>query len=210
MSRTWRLAAIGLSLAGVLVWSAWGWAFHVLRPDWTGELDKLLIVLGVREGSRVAEIGAGNGSMAEGVARAIGSTGHLYATEIDEARLAAIARRARSAELSQLEPVRAGERDVALPDLCCDAVYMRNVMHHVRDTAEFARAVARAVKPGGRVVVIDFLPGTFLHLGPAHGLAPGRAVEAFAGAGLSLIHRDDGWGGGMFLVALRKDPAPEP
>jgi ubiquinone/menaquinone biosynthesis C-methylase UbiE len=206
MSRTWRLGAIGLSLAGVLVWSAWAWRFHVLPPDWTGELHRLLVVLGVGEGSRVAEIGAGSGSMAEGVARAIGSTGHLYATEIDDARLAAIARRARSAELSQLEPVRAVERDVALPDGCCEAVYMRNVMHHIGDPAEFARAVARAIKPGGRVVVIDFLPGTFLHLGPAHGLVPARAVEAFAGAGLSLIHRDDHWGGGMFLVALRKDP----
>jgi ubiquinone/menaquinone biosynthesis C-methylase UbiE len=204
MSRTWWLVAIGLSLAGVLVWSAWAWAFHVLPPDWTGELHKLLVVLDVGEGSRVAEIGAGRGAMAEGVARAIGSTGHLYATEINEARLAAIARRARSAKLSHLEPVRAGEREVALPDGCCDAVYMRNVMHHVGDPAEFARAVARAVKPGGRVVVIDFLPGTFLHLGPAHGLAPDRAVEAFAGAGFNLIRRDDSWGGGMFLVALRK------
>jgi ubiquinone/menaquinone biosynthesis C-methylase UbiE len=181
---------------------AWRFAFFVAPFAWTAEPSRLRQVLGVRPGDHLAEIGAGDGSMAVDMARALGSTGVLYATEISPARRDDITRRSARAGTSHLRVVEAAPASTNLPDGCCDAVYMRAVFHHIEDPAALAASVAVALRPGGRVAIMDFPPGALWFHGANHGVTPEAVTTAFERAGLSLSQRIDAWGGGMFLLAF--------
>ena len=61
---------------------AWRFAFFIVPFSWTGEAARLAELLRVRPGATVADIGAGNGSMAVEMARLVGRDGVVYATEL--------------------------------------------------------------------------------------------------------------------------------
>ena len=95
----------------------------------------------------------------------------------------------------------AGATDATnLPDGCCDAIYMRTMLHHVANPPAFARDVVRSIRPGGRIAVIDFAPGRLWFHGGDHGVTPEDITAAFTSAGCTLRHRDDHWGGPTFLL----------
>ena len=140
------------------------------------------------------------------MARRVGPAGEVFATELNPERRAQIARRA--ARLPQLVVVEAIPDATNLPSDCCDALYMRAVLHHIAALDAYARELARAVRPGGRVGIIDFPRGALIMHGADHGIEAQVVLRAFAAAGLPLEGRDDNWGGAMYLLAFRK-PAAE-
>ena len=187
---------------------AWRFAFFVAPFEWTGEPARLARVLGLRPGMQIADIGAGSGALAVAMASFVGGTGHVYATEVVPERRAAIERRVSRGSLRNVDAVTAGEASTRLPDSCCDAVYMRAVFHHIADRSTFAADVARALRPGGRVGVIDFAPGTLWFHGADHGVQPDSVLRAFQATGLRLRERADDWGGGMFLFVFERNAEP--
>jgi ubiquinone/menaquinone biosynthesis C-methylase UbiE len=201
--RAWRWTALvaGVLVMGVLVAAGPTLAFHFLPLEWTGEAERLERVLGVKAGMAVADIGAGDGEMAIEIAEAVGPTGIVFATEMTEQKRAEIAGAARDAGVAAVRVVAAEERATGLPAACCEAIYMRNVLHHIEDRATFARDLRRSLKPGGRLAVIDFRPGTFFHLAGSHGVGPDAVVSTLAAAGFRIERTDENWGGGLFLVS---------
>ena len=166
------LAATGTA-AGIAV--AAHFAFFLMPFAWTGEPARLVALLGVHPGDRVADIGAGDGSHAVAVARFMGRDGEVLATDIDPGRRQAIADRASRAQVNVR--VMAGATDgTNLPDGCCDAIYMRTMLHHVANPPAFARDVVRSIRPGGRIAVIDFAPGRLWFHGGDHGVTPEEVV----------------------------------
>jgi arsenite methyltransferase len=142
--------------------------------------------------------------MAREIAGAVGADGRLYVTEMSADRRAQLEAMARDQGLSQIVVVAALERGTNLPRDCCDAVYMRNVLHHVGDWPGYARDLAATVRPRGVIAVIDFAPGALPHLTDDHGASPERVVEAFTAAGLRLQRRDDAWGGATYLLVFTR------
>jgi ubiquinone/menaquinone biosynthesis C-methylase UbiE len=189
-------------IAGALV--GWRFAIFILPFSWTGEHTHLADFLHVKSGSVVADIGAGDGSLAVEMARLVGRDGLVYATELSADQQQAISTRVSQAGTPQVRVVQARLDATNLPDGCCDAVYMRTVFHHITNHAEFARQVAKAVRPGGRLAVIDFAPGALWFLGGDHGVAAEDVAQAFHGAGLRLIQRVEKWGGGMYLLLFER------
>jgi len=157
---------------------------------------------------QIADIGAGSGALAVAMASFVGSTGQVHATEVVPERRAAIERRVSRASLGNVHAVAAGEASTQLPVSCCDAVYLRAVFHHIADRSMFAADVARALRPGGRVGVLDFAPGTLWFHGADHGVQPDSVLHAFEAAGLRLRERIDDWGGGMFLFVFERNAEP--
>jgi cyclopropane fatty-acyl-phospholipid synthase-like methyltransferase len=182
--------------AGALVWR---FGYYAAPLAWTGEPQRLAAALAVTAGSSVADIGAGGGAMAEAMARMVGERGLVYATELSSAQRDDIARRVAGARLDNVRVIAAGAVDTGLPPQCCDAVYMRTVFHHLSDRTAFAASVRGAVRPGGRIAVIDFAPGTLWFHGADHGVTPDQVRAAFWEAGWRLREQVDDWGGGMFL-----------
>lgn len=188
-------------------------AFHFLPPAWTGEAARLAKVLELAPGAVVADIGAGDGELAIELARVVGSSGVVYATEMTEEQRTAISEAARAAGATQLRVMAAAERTTGLPAACCDAVYLRTVLHHIADRDGFARELRRLMKPDGRLAIIyrtDFSPGTFFHLAGAHGTTPEQAIASMTAAGFRLERRVDDWGGRLFLLVFRPNANPEP
>ena len=201
-----KVALFGtIAVAIGFLWAARPLVFHVLPLAWTGETDRLADFLKIRPGDRVAEIGAGTGALAEEMARRVGRGGAVFATELNPERRAQIARRA--ARLPQLAAVEAAVDATKLPFDCCDAVYMRAVLHHIAAPDAYVRELARAVRPGGRVGIVDFPPGALFMHGADHGIEPQVVLHAFASAGLELESREDNWGGAMYLFVFRKPVA---
>lgn len=188
-------------------------AFHFLPPAVTGEEARLASLLELKPGVTVAEIGAGTGALSVALARRIQPGGILYSTELDPERRRQIVARAQRERVSNLVVVEAGEATTRLPDACCDAIFMRNVYHHIADAAPFDQSLRRAVRPDGLVVIIDFEPGEFWHLDRApaavegtrsgHGVGALVVARELERAGFRAERIIDAWGGGMYAVLLR-------
>ena len=208
----WKFSnAYGLPMVVMIVALAAGtiaWRFAVFFAPfaWTGEPARLARALGLQQGMQIADIGAGSGALAVAMASFVGSTGQVYATELVPERRAAIQRRA---SVRNVYTIAAAEAETQLPESCCDAVYMRAMFHHVANQSQFAADVARTLRPGGRVGVIDFAPGTLWFHGAAHGVQPDSVLSAFQTTGLRLRERVDDWGGGMFLFVFEREAEPE-
>ena len=199
------LVGTGLSIgAGTLVWR---FGYYAAPLAWTAEPERLAAALGVTAGMTVADVGAGSGDLAAALAGVVGEDGLVYATELSPARRDDIARRVATSRLGNLRVVTGGAVETGLPPACCDALYLRTVFHHVADRGAFAAALGRAVRPGGRVAVIDFAPGTLWFHGADHGVTPDQVRASLEEAGWRLRDRNDHWGGGMFLLVFdRPDP----
>ena len=187
--------AVSVGAAALL----WRFGYYVAPHAWTAEPQRLAAALVLGSGRAVADVGAGDGSMAVAMAAVVGDAGVVYATELSADRRRAIAQRVAAAGVGNVRVITAGALDPELPEACCDGVYLRSVFHHVTHREAFAAALARTVRPGGRIAVIDFAPGTLWFHGADHGVTPDAVEAAFRRAGWIVRERDDDWGGGMFL-----------
>jgi SAM-dependent methyltransferase len=199
------LAALVVTLVVVAVATPLGrdLLVHLVPMRWSDEPERLAAALGIREGSRVADIGAGSGALAVELATLVGPAGRAYATEMTEEQRTAIAGRASSAGLRNVTVLAAQEQGTNLPDGCCDAIAMRLVLHHVADHARFAADIKRSLVPGGRVGIIDFPPGALPHIADDHGVDPEGVIRTFTAAGFELHSRNADWGGRTYLLVFR-------
>ncbi len=165
-------------------------ALETIWDPWT---LRNLEVIGVREGWRCAEIGAGGGSIARWLCRHVGSSGHVLATDLDPRLLESI-------QGPNLETRR---HDITTEDLapCAyDLVHTRLLLEHLPEHEEALRRMRAALKPGGWLLVEEFDHSTFL---PDPGCDPeaGSVWQAWLGAFESLANErglDLTYGGGLF------------
>lgn len=120
----------------------------------------LLERLGVGQGGVVADIGAGNGRDTWTFAEVVGPEGAVYAEEIAEDKVKSINEAAAQRNLTQVHAVLGKTDDPCLEAEKADLAYMHFVYHHVTEPREMLRAIWRALKPGGRFVVVDQRRGT--------------------------------------------------
>jgi ubiquinone/menaquinone biosynthesis C-methylase UbiE len=122
------------------------------------EVAKLAAAMGWKQGSVVADIGAGDGRYSFAAAQIVGSTGKVFATEIDQEKLAKLRDDVKERKLSNVEVVESAEAQTNLPAGCCDAMFLRRVYHHITKPLEFDASILQSLKPGGKLAIIDFPP----------------------------------------------------
>ncbi|MEM6672252.1 MAG: methyltransferase domain-containing protein [Planctomycetota bacterium] len=123
--------------------------------------DDIVAALGIEPGETVADVGVGTGLFLEPLADAVGASGRLYAVDISPAFVFHVRERAREAGLDHVEVVLSTQRSAELPANSIDAVLLCDVYHHFEYHEDMLRSILRALKPGGRFVVVDFhrIPG---------------------------------------------------
>jgi len=175
--------------------------------------EKIFDAIGVREGSTVCEIGAGDGDLSVAAARIVGAQGQVYTSELGENRVKALQGKIAGSKLSQITVVTGDAEKTNFPDAGCDALFMRNVYHHFADPAKMNASIAAAVKPGGRVAVVDFTPPGKEAECPAdrgkdgmHGITPDTLSRELKDAGFEPVSSDAG-GQRWFMVVVSK-PKP--
>lgn len=112
--------------------------------------------LQLQPGMSVVDVGAGAGIMLPYFSKAVGADGKVYAEEIFDDFLARSKAYAQKQGLHNVEFVLGSERDPKLPDACCDVAVAVHVYHHFNYPADMLAGLRRALKPGGRFVVIDY------------------------------------------------------
>jgi predicted methyltransferase len=123
------------------------------RDEWQRPAE-VLDALGVKAGQRVADIGSGSGYFTFHLAARVGSEGKVYAVDIDEAALQKLRARQEHAQLTQIETILGTSADPHLPNEL-DAVLIVDTYHEFREYTQTLQAVWRALKPRGRLVLID-------------------------------------------------------
>jgi ubiquinone/menaquinone biosynthesis C-methylase UbiE len=127
------------------------------RERWQRVPD-VLTALGVAPGARVADIGAGSGFFTARLARAVGGDGRVFAVDVDSAVIRRLEERATRERWSNVVIVRSRPDDPGMPDGALDAVLIVNAYHEFTEPAAMLRGLAQALKPGGRLVIVDQVP----------------------------------------------------
>ncbi|MPY91139.1 MAG: methyltransferase domain-containing protein [Luteitalea sp.] len=181
------------------------------------EAADIASALQLEPGSSVADVGAGKGTFSIELARKVGPDGQVFATEIDEKLLKQIRRAATDASLHNVTVIEGGEADAGLPEACCDAVFLRGVYHHLTQPATTNASLFRALRPGGRLAIIDFPPSRWLSFFfpvrdvPAnrggHGVPAELVIEELTAAGFALDQRIDDWRNNRYCLVFRRGGA---
>jgi SAM-dependent methyltransferase len=104
-----------------------------------------------------------------------------------------------------------------LPDACCHALFSRLVYHHLTDPAAINADILRALRPGGRLLIIDFEPGGIMNwIGRpeiaarhgGHGTPMGTVVRDVTAAGFQLVRGPESWRGRIYGVLFRRPWRP--
>lgn len=109
-----------------------------------------LEALGVSEGWRCLEVGAGGGSVARWLAPRAGPSGHVVATDLDVRFLE------QQLRAPNVEVRRHDVAEDALPEQAFDLVHERLVLVHVRERVTALRRLVSALRPGGWLLAEDF------------------------------------------------------
>ena len=118
--------------------------------------DQVMDALGIADGSRVGDLGAGGGWFTIRIARRVGPNGVVYAEDIQRQMIEAIERRVQREGLTNVRTVLGTPADPRLPSNSLDAVLIVDAYHEMEDPVELFRNVGRALKPKGRLGVIDY------------------------------------------------------
>ena len=166
--------------------------------------DEVVRVLNLKSGENIADIGAGSGYFTVPFARKVGPAGKIYAVDIDREMLAYIEQRARQENLQNIQTVLADPHDPQLAPGSVDLIFICATLHHITDRAKYYPLLARALRPGGRVVNIDFQKRP-LPVGPSLEMKIARedVLSEFAGAGFHLAQEFDFLPYEYFLVFER-------
>jgi SAM-dependent methyltransferase len=191
-------------LAGAAGWEAW--QFH--RADVEGEARRLTEILRLAPGMTFADVGAGRGRLSVAMARRLGPGGRVYATEVDDKRLAEIEEGGRSAGLDNIVVIAGGEEETGLPPGCCDAIVLRAVYHHLTAPASINRSLFRALRPNGTLAVIDFAPNRLMALwDPNEGIPMKRLNDELTAAGFAKVQVIEAWSRSLYCVIVRRPAA---
>jgi ubiquinone/menaquinone biosynthesis C-methylase UbiE len=116
----------------------------------------VLDALKLRGGETVADLGAGSGYFTFRIAPRVGRAGKVLAVEIQDEMLQTIRQRAQALKVTNVEAVKGSETDPNLPAKAVDLVLMVDVYHELAYPFEVMTKIREALKPGGRVVIVEY------------------------------------------------------
>ena len=117
--------------------------------------DLLIERLPLEPDDTVADIGAGTGYFTFPVAARVPG-GRVLAVDIQSEMLAIIEQRMAERGIDNVEPVLGTATDPALPSEAVDLIFIVDAYHEFSHPLEMGRAMVRALKPGGRLVLVEY------------------------------------------------------
>jgi precorrin-6B methylase 2 len=204
----WRQLA--LLLAGLAGISAVAGTANA-QDEFASDAARLVTALKLHAGQTVADIGAGGGQLTVALAREVGPSGRVYATELDPDRLRDIRQATDSAGLKNVSVIEAHATRTNLPERCCDALVLRRVYHHFDNPRLMNASMRQSLKPGGLLAVIDFAPDSAESADPSkratgeqHGVTSATVVRELRQSGFEVVALEEGARPGRFMVVVRR------
>jgi ubiquinone/menaquinone biosynthesis C-methylase UbiE len=150
-----------------------------------------VLQLGLREGMKVADLGAGSGHYSLAAGGVVGHDGRVYAVDVQEDVLKHLLDTAHRMGLRNIELVWGNlERKggTKLRDTSMDAVILSNTLFQIEDKVSAVTEIKRILKPGGKLLVIDWA-GAYGGMGPtpSHVVTEHSAEELFITGGFHKV-----------------------
>jgi precorrin-6B methylase 2 len=121
--------------------------------------ELLLSVLELKPGMTVADIGAGTGYYSWRMAQRVGAGGTVYAVDIQPEMIKLLEEQMSRRGAANVKAVLGTPTDPGLPPGGIDLALMVDVYHELEYPHEMLAAIVRALKPGGRLVFVEFKSG---------------------------------------------------
>jgi len=162
--------------------------FEIDRDPWQ-EPERVLDLLGAAPGAVIADLGAGGGYFSERLAARVGPRGRVVAIDIRPETLEQLAARFPPARFPQVVIQRGTATDPGLPRDSLDGVLLVDTYHELEEAGAMLAALRRALRPGGRLLVVDRPAAEYT--ADAHAIPEARIVEQAEAAGFRWRERHD-------------------
>lgn len=184
-------------------------------PSNNEDTSWLIEVLELKEGSVVADIGAGDGDETIEIAKHVGPDGHVYSTELGSEKIQDLRSVIDGSDLNNVTVMEGDPAQTNLPEECCDALYLRRVYHHFEDPASMNQSLWKSLKPRGHLAVIDFEPRgneaepSGRDSNDQHGVTAETVVSELQQAGFKLVSSENKSGRDIYVVMEKPEMIAE-
>jgi SAM-dependent methyltransferase len=161
--------------------------------DGHGEAERVLNLLGIKPGQRVADIGAGLGYYTVRVARRLGPGGTIYATDVKSDYLDQLRARLAREQIIGVQLILGLPRDPRLPADSVDVAILSHMYHEIENPYEFLYRLQPSLAPGARVGIIDMDRPTQSHGTPPALLRCELATVGYRQLDFVLLSPADGY-----------------
>lgn len=152
-----------------------------VERDSVNEAQTVMDLADIREGTTVADIGAGEGYYTVRLAARVGPKGRVLAQDIDRNALERLGTRVERERLDNVSIKLGAPDDPRLPDASFDRIFLVHMYHEVTEPYAFLWRLRPALKPGGKVIVVDIDRPT-----DRHGVPPALLFCEFSAVGFRL------------------------
>jgi cyclopropane fatty-acyl-phospholipid synthase-like methyltransferase len=168
--------------------------------------EEILKTLALKQGQKIADIGAGGGYFSLKFAEAVGKQDVVYAVDIDPGKIEFIRKNAAEKGLDNISVILSGVKSPTLPEKV-DLVFLRNVYHHLSNRAEYFAGLKESLKPDGRIAIVEHNRGGrfSLHRIFEHRVTRETVVEEMTKAGYTVSGDMDFLPDQTFTVFSRVD-----
>jgi len=146
---------MGRRLAEVMSWLGADW---LVRPEREAEEEpeRMLDALELKPGMTVADVGAGVGYTSVRLARRVGPTGKVISTDVQPEMIRLLKQNLAELGVKNVSPLLCTPKDPGLPEAQVDLAIMVDVYHECSHPVETLQGIRKALKPGGRLVLVEF------------------------------------------------------
>ena len=160
------------------------------RAEWQ-MVDRVIQAMGLREGDHIADIGGGTGYFSRPFARRVGPRGVVYCCDLATYLLEYLQIKAAAEGLSNIVTVYAAMDRPMLPYASVDVIFFCDTNHHLENRVEYYKGLIPLLRPGGRLVVVDWKKER-MEVGPppSHTVAKSVVMEEMKEAGWKLVKEE--------------------
>jgi len=179
-------------------------AYEGIGRDQWQQPERVIQSLEIKPGDRVVDLGSGGGYFTFRLAKAVGSSGKVYAVDIDRDMTDLVAKQAKKENAGNVEVILGKPDDPLLPEAGVDLIFTVDTYHHFENRVNYFAKLRKVLRPNGRIAIIDFdrrawFEGLWRHYTPSEFIK--REMEA---AGFSLQREFDFLDRQSFLIFAPK------
>ena len=200
---------MGREIAPVMTFHGADWLVRDTREA-EEQPDRMLDALKLRPGMTVADVGAGVGYTSVKIARRIGATGTVLATDVQPEMLRMLRENANSMGVRNIKPVLCTPADPKLPESAVDLIIMVDVYHELSEPEASLKGFRKALKPDGRLVLVEFrAEDPEVPIKPEHKMSVAQARKELEANGFAFQESLEflPW---QHVIIFGKKPEPKP
>lgn len=163
----------------------WAKVFDDPKRDEWQRPDEVVALLELKPAMTVADVGAGTGYFVGRLAKAVGPSGFVIATDVEEDMIKYLDQRAIKDSWSNVRAAQVPYDDPGLSAASVDRILIVDVWHHVSDRPAYAKKLAAALRPGGALAIVDFEKSAKQGPPPEMRLEPKAVADELTAAGLT-------------------------